>query len=53
MLFRSEAAEQIAESKEHAEQFKKVLALAEKRFAALKKVEERHANAYKQVLEGL
>ena len=48
-----EAAEQIAESKEHAEQFKKVLALAEKRFAALKKVEERHANAYKQVLEGL
>lgn len=46
-----EAQEQIAESKEHAEQFKKVLALAEKRFAALKKVEERHANAYKQVLK--
>lgn len=45
-----EAKEQIAESKEHAEQFKKVLALAEKRFAALKKVEERHANAYKSVL---
>jgi rubrerythrin len=44
---------QIAESKEHADQFKKVLALAEKRFAALKKVEERHANAYKQVLETL
>ena len=48
-----EAQEQIAESKEHAEQFKKVLALAEKRFSALKKVEERHANAYKQVLEAL
>ena len=48
-----EAQEQIVESKEHAEQFKKVLALAEKRFAALKKVEERHANAYKQVLEAL
>lgn len=44
------AAEQAAESKEHAEQFKKVLALAEKRFAALKKVEERHAKAYQQKL---
>ena len=46
-----EARLQIKESEEHAEQFKKVLALAEKRFAALKKVEERHANAYKNVLE--
>ena len=44
---------QIEESFEHAEQFKAVLAKAEKRFAALKKVEERHANAYKQVLGGL
>lgn len=43
--------EQIEESKEHAEHFKKVLALAEKRFAALKKVEERHANAYKKVMD--
>ena len=48
-----EAQEQIVESKEHAEQFKKVLALAEKRFAALKKVEERHAAAYTKVLEAL
>jgi len=48
-----EAAEQIAESKEHAEQFKQVLAKAEKRFNALKKVEERHANAYAKVLGGL
>ena len=48
-----EARDQIAESKEHAEQFKKVLALAEKRFAALKKVEERHAAAYTKVLEAL
>ncbi len=48
-----EAHLQIKESEEHAEQFKKVLALAEKRFAALKKVEERHANAYKNVLGGL
>ena len=48
-----ESIEQAAESKEHAEQFKAVLAKAEKRFNALKKVEERHANAYKQVLEVL
>ena len=48
-----EAIHQAAESKEHADQFKAVLAKAEKRFAALKKVEERHANAYKQVLGGL
>lgn len=41
-----EAQEQTRESKLHAEQFKKVLALAEKRFAALAKVEKRHAEAY-------
>jgi rubrerythrin len=44
---------QIQESFEHAEEFKAVLAKAEKRFNALKKVEERHANAYKQVMGGL
>jgi rubrerythrin len=44
---------QIQESFEHAEAFKAVLAKAEKRFAALKKVEERHANAYKTVMGGL
>ena len=49
----AEAAEQIAESKEHAEQFAKVLALAEKRFAALAKVEKRHAEAYQQVWENM
>lgn len=43
--------EQIDESKEHAEQFRKVLALAEKRFAALAKVEERHATAYQRMLQ--
>jgi len=51
-----EFVEQMAESKEHANQFKQklvVLEKAEKRFAALKKIEERHANAYKQVLEAL
>jgi rubrerythrin len=45
-----EAKAQIEESKEHAEQFKKVLELAEKRFAALAKVEKRHAEAYQQKL---
>jgi rubrerythrin len=48
-----EAQNQIDESKEHAEQFRAILQKAEKRFAALKKVEERHANAYKQVLGSL
>ena len=45
--------EQGRESNEHAQQFKAVLAKAEKRFNALKKIEERHANAYKEVLEAL
>jgi rubrerythrin len=49
----TEAKEQIAESKEHAEEFKAVLAKAEKRFAALKRVEQRHAEAYTQVKESL
>ena len=48
-----EAQNQIAESKEHAEQFAAVLAKAEKRFAALMKVEQRHAQAYQNVLEAL
>jgi len=43
--------EQIAESKEHAEQFKRTLEIAAKRFAALAKVEERHANHYRAVLD--
>ena len=45
--------DQIDESVEHAEEFKTVLAKAEQRFAALQKVEQRHADAYKQVLGGL
>ena len=48
-----EIKDQIAESKQHAEQFQAVLEKAEKRFAALKRVEERHANAYKKVMEKL
>jgi rubrerythrin len=42
--------EQIAESKEHAANFKRTLEIASKRFAALAKVEERHANNYRAVL---
>ena len=47
----AEIDEQIAESKEHAEQFGAMLIKAAKRFAALAKVEERHANHYKKALE--
>jgi len=39
--------EQIEESKEHAARFHATLAKAAKRFAALAKVEERHANQYR------
>jgi len=42
--------EQIAESKEHADNFRRTLEVAAKRFAALAKVEERHANNYRAVL---
>ena len=49
----AEIDEQIAESKEHAEIFKAVLEKAAKRFAALAKVEERHANNYRAVLDKL
>lgn len=48
-----EAQEQTRESKLHAEQFAKVLAKAEKRFSALKRVEQRHAEEYQQVWEAL
>jgi rubrerythrin len=49
----TEAQEQTAESKQHAEEFKAVLAKAEKRFSALKRVEQRHAEAYSQIKETL
>ncbi len=42
--------EQIVESKEHAARFAATLAKAAKRFAALAKVEERHANHYREQL---
>ena len=42
--------EQIAESKEHADNFRRTLEKAARRFAALAKVEERHANQYRSAL---
>jgi len=45
-----EIGQQIAESKEHTEIFKATLEKAAKRFAALAKVEERHANQYRAAL---
>ena len=42
--------EQIVESKEHAARFAATLVKAAKRFAALAKVEERHANHYREQL---
>ncbi len=46
----AEMTEQIAESQVHAAQFSAMLLKAQKRFAALAKVEERHANHYKAQL---
>ena len=48
--FASKIEQQIEESKEHAEQFKAMLAKAQKRFAALTKIEKRHAQAYQRYL---
>lgn len=45
--------EQIAESREHAAMFQAVLEKAAKRFAALAKVEERHAAHYQATLDRL
>lgn len=47
----SEAQHQADESKRHASEFAEVLKKAEKRFAALAKIEKRHAEAYQQVWE--
>ena len=50
LVFANEANMQIAESKEHAEEFKELLTKAEKRFSALAKIEKRHAQAYQRYL---
>lgn len=47
----AEIDEQIEESKVHAAQFRATLEKAQKRFAALSKVEERHAKHYQSVLD--
>jgi len=47
----AEIDEQIEESKVHAAQFRATLEKAQKRFAALTKVEERHAKNYQSVLD--
>lgn len=44
---------QTKESYEHAQAFTELIKLAQKRFSALSKVEQRHAAAYKQILEGV
>jgi rubrerythrin len=46
----AEMGDQIAESRAHAAAFRATLEKAQKRFAALAKVEERHANHYKAQL---
>lgn len=46
----AEMDEQIIESKEHAEMFQAVLEKAAKRFSALARVEEKHANHYAEQL---
>ena len=46
----AEIDEQIDESRVHAQQFKATLEKAAKRFAALAKVEEKHANHYRDTL---
>ena len=52
-LASSEFQDQIRDSREHAQSFMDMLRLAERRFAALKKVEQKHARAYTNVLEAL
>lgn len=49
----AEFAEQIGESKDHAGLFKRRLEVAAKRFAALAKVEEKHAKRYETTLNAV
>ena len=53
LLAANEAQHQIEESQRHASEFKEILKKAEKRFAALAKVEKRHAEAYQAKLDEL
>jgi rubrerythrin len=49
----AEIDEQIEESRQHAAQFQAVLEKARKRFDALARVEERHANHYRAALKSI
>jgi rubrerythrin len=49
----AEAEAQTEESRQHAQEFREVLAKAEKRFAALAKIEKRHADAYQAKLDSI
>ena len=49
----AEIDEQIEESRQHAAQFRALLEKAQKRFAALARVEQRHAQHYQQQLDTL
>ena len=53
LLAAKEAQHQIEESQRHASEFQEILKKAEKRFAALAKVEKRHAEAYQAKLDEL
>lgn len=48
-----EMREQALESQQHATEFAEILERAQRRFGALKRVEQRHAEAYQQKLEEL
>jgi rubrerythrin len=52
-LAEREMQEQTLESKQHAQEFAELLNKAQKRFAALRRVEAKHAEQYRQTLENL
>jgi len=53
LLAAKEAQHQIEESQRHASEFQEILKKAERRFAALARVEQRHAEAYQAKLDEL
>ena len=53
LVAKRELENQMQESKEHAALFRNTLATASKRFAALTRIEEKHANHYKETLNAI
>jgi rubrerythrin len=53
LLDAQEANIQAAESEQHAEGFRALLARAEKKFVALAKIEQKHANKFAEIKEGV